>query len=512
MREMRQAQRVARTPWVLLGLTLALSFCLCALGAMAASAERADPAKVGSTLFQVFFSVSYAVVAIVGPAVAANGIAAEREGRTWEAVLLAGLDAPKLARGKFLAAYTTLSLYVVTLAPVGALCFLFGGVTALELLLAFGLLFAFAALAVWCGLAVSSLMTHLRGALVATLALAAAVGPGLYLVFGLAAGRLAHDRWSEIDGDSPVWLPLALARADFSVDYLVWLVLVPAAALLGTASFLHGVTVANLKEESDDRSTGLKRWTLFSAPVVIGIAAALTALSERHRGDTAVVATCGAFAYLSFLTLLFLREPLGPSRRVRVRWDREGASALTRWLGPGITSSARLVQLATLAVSGTVAATACASLNDLSRARGSVLALAVGGAAFLFFLIGLGQALRARGLAVGVTRAVVVAAALVATMAPWFVVLVAAGGGDKAPLMPLASPSPFYAFYMGDQVDLSSATRMRAIGCGLCADVAWALLGLALSAYAARRARALCRRGTGGGDLTPRDERARRDL
>ena len=86
--------------------------------------------------------------AVVGPAVAANSIASEREGRTWEAVLLTGLSPTVIARGKFLAAFTAIAMYIVMLAPVGALPFLFGGVTATEVVLAFAGLFLIALLSV----------------------------------------------------------------------------------------------------------------------------------------------------------------------------------------------------------------------------------------------------------------------------------------------------------------------------------------------------------------------------
>jgi len=86
------------------------------------------------------------VVTVVGPAIAANSIASEREGRTWEAVLLTGLSPKDITRGKFLAAFTTICLYVVVLAPVGALSFLFGGVTATEVIVAFAFLVMLAGL------------------------------------------------------------------------------------------------------------------------------------------------------------------------------------------------------------------------------------------------------------------------------------------------------------------------------------------------------------------------------
>ena len=140
MREMRQSARLGRTPWILFALSLTISLLMCSIGGIAA-ASGASPAVIGNILFQVFFSLAYFVVVITGPAIAANGIASEREGRTWEAVLLTGLSPKTIARGKFLAAYTTISLYIVILAPVGALSFLFGGVTATEVVAAFAFLF-----------------------------------------------------------------------------------------------------------------------------------------------------------------------------------------------------------------------------------------------------------------------------------------------------------------------------------------------------------------------------------
>ena len=50
---------------------------------------------------------------------------------TGEAVIMTGLPPKTIARGKFLSAFTNISMYIVMLAPVGALSFLFGGVTAL---------------------------------------------------------------------------------------------------------------------------------------------------------------------------------------------------------------------------------------------------------------------------------------------------------------------------------------------------------------------------------------------
>src|SRR4051812_14085165 len=170
IRELRQAARLARTPVILTVLAILMTLLIASIGGIV-SAES-SPANTGVVLFQTFFSIAYFVVTVVGPAVAANSIASEREGRTWEAVILTGLSPATIARGKFLAAFTAIGMYVVMLAPVGALPFLFGGVTATEVVVAFAGLFLIALLGVALGLAVSSKMDSLRAAILVTLLVA----------------------------------------------------------------------------------------------------------------------------------------------------------------------------------------------------------------------------------------------------------------------------------------------------------------------------------------------------
>lgn len=491
MREMRQALRLGRTPWILLALTLTISLFLCAIGGIASS-DRTSPAKVGSGLFQAFFSIAYMVVVVVGPAVAANGIAAEREGRTWEAVLLAGLDARALARGKFLAAYTTLSLYIVTLAPVGALSFLFGGVTATEVVTAFVFLFMVAALAVAFGLAVSSLMQSLRGALVTTLALAVMIGPFLYLVFGVGGSSIVHSIWPDVDRDMPIWLPSALTRAPFELRYVIVLILVPLVLVAVPARFLYAVTVANLTHETDDQSTGLKRWFVFSAPAVVAVALVPVVLTENHATDVALLVLCATFVYGLFCAFLFASDPIGPTRRVRVHWQRRNASFVTRFMGPGLPKTSVLVMLVTIA-SVTGLGLACATIPASSRSSSDTLHMffvVSYACAFLVFTVGMLAILRATGSTPWVTRVVAFGIVFLASAAPW--VVAAIGGalsstGDKDWLM-VASPSPFYVFYMIDQShSYASTPNWTRISAGFVCEAGWTLLGLLLLWRAASR-------------------------
>src|SRR6185369_2428509 len=170
MRELRQSARLQRTPVILMTITVAVALLICSVGGIAS--VTAEPAKVGVGIFHTFFSLAFALVTWLGPAVAASTIAGEKNGRTWEALALTGLSPARIARGKFLAAYTYLGLYLVMLAPVGALPFLFGGVTATEVILAFFCCFVFAALAVAFGLALSSKFQSTASAIIVTLIIA----------------------------------------------------------------------------------------------------------------------------------------------------------------------------------------------------------------------------------------------------------------------------------------------------------------------------------------------------
>ncbi|MFO0638161.1 MAG: ABC transporter permease [Polyangiaceae bacterium] len=488
VREMRQSARLAKTPWVLLSLTVTVSLVLASAGWMG-SQSRARPAVVGSTLFQAFFTIATMVVAIVGPAIAANAVAAEREGRTWEALVLTGMSARDVAVGKFLSAYSTLALYVVTLAPAGALAFLFGGVTATEVVLAFGILFVLAALAVGFGLAMSSLMPSLRGALLTTLLGAAAIAPALGLVFGFGGSRVAHDMFRAVPAQTPIWLPLALTRADFGPLYVVLLVLVPVGLVLVAGRFLYALTIANLDEAGADPASRLTRWFLSATPAVLGLLALPPALARSGRGELTVLSLGALATFGYFGVLLFAREPVAPSRRTRRAWERDGASWLARGLGGGAVSKAALVattvtlSLVCLAWLGSRAADAD---HSPETSRMWVALAASYTIPFLGFTAGLMAWLRARGTSTWVARAVSIATVLGAFVGPWLVAaLVAAVSGDPARTwMALASPSPFYVATMCDAVSPYAGIDAARIHAGLVAELGWTFAAVGLFARA----------------------------
>jgi ABC-type transport system involved in multi-copper enzyme maturation permease subunit len=502
MREMRQAARLGRTPWVIFGLTLSISLLMCSIGGIAAS-QNASPASLGQGLFQAFFSIAYFVVCVVGPAIAANSIASEREGKTWEAVQLTGLHPKDIARGKFMAAYTTIALYIVALAPVGALPFLFGGVTATDVVTAFAFLFLVAALAVAFGLAMSSLMSSSRGAIVVTLILAICIGPALYAWFGFGASFAVHALWESVPEAIPIWLPLAYSRVPFGLQYGVILVAIPMLLVLVPAWFLYEITVANLTSDTDDRSTGIRRWFFCSAPL-IALVCALPSTFVQDDEDHAVAAMWGLVGYgmfVGFCSLLFAFEPAGPSRRVRVMWKRAGAGALRRFFGPGLTKASSLALV--LGAGGMFAITAIdmgalfiEPVTGTSGVREMVLSqifvFGAYGAAFVAFSLGLTSFIRARGTSPWIARLIASAVMFLVAAGPWVVAAIAGAMAGNADMWLLVgAPSPCFAFYMVNWIrqvhDGTASESIPVVQAGLACAALWALLGLLLLAFAARR-------------------------
>lgn len=500
LREARQSSRLQRTPWVLFALTLVVTLGLSAFGAVAVG-DHVSPSTIGAMVFQAFFSIAYIVVVLAGSAIAANAIAVEREGRTFEALQLTGLTPARIARQKFASSYTQLVQYILALAPVGAMAFVFGGVTTTEVVLAYGLLFVIGALSVGFGLALSSLMPNMRAALLSTIALSVIAGPALWSFFGFAGSSAAHHLWRDVPEAHPIWMPLAYSRAPFGARYVVLLLAAPA-VLFGVPGWLtYEVTVANLASDADDRSTGYKRWFLVSTVACAALVLAVASLGEsgRDRVEVGLVGVGLLSLLFAFGAFLLAGDPVVPSRKVTQTWAESGASRIARALGPGVTSGAVLFTVWGLGVAlatsmGLVALGATAATrNSLERPVEQLFVFVAYTSAFFIFLVGFVAALRARGVRPLVTRAVAGGALLLVGTVPWVVAAIAAvAGGSKQEAVALAAPSPFYAVVMMSEIHSYSYSSSAGaiIGTGVVAILGWSILGLSLLAYASAKRRA----------------------
>jgi ABC-type transport system involved in multi-copper enzyme maturation permease subunit len=493
LRELRQSARLMRTPIILAVVTAIMTLLMASIGGIAS--VSAEPAKVGVALFHTFFSLAFFVVTWVAPAVAANSISSEKGGRTWEALLLTGLGSPIIARGKFMASLTYIGLYVVMLAPVGALSFLFGGVTAIEVIAGFALLFLFAGLSVAFGLSMSSAFNSPAVAIVVTLLVAVPLSLAAYLGLGVGLSNAAHFVWPEVPAWAPVWLPTAYVRADFGTEYVAYLLLTPLVVALLPAWFLYEVTMANMASASDDRSSGLRRWILVCVPTTAAGLSALTFAAASHWR----MATWGmalTAVVLLIITFVIAGEPLGPSRRVRVHWERAKTGALRRFFGPGILRAAALVLL--LGLLGLALQTGLGAIavtthpgahpgDDVARVLFTGMYLA----GFHVFLVGFTAFCRARSKTGATPRLVLLGTLFLALIGPW--VVMAIGGvvtdGSDAVVV-LAAPSPTYVpLVVYDWIGSSrSGVDLVLLAGGACA-LGWAVLGFGLLGAAGLRTR-----------------------
>ncbi|MFO0759482.1 MAG: ABC transporter permease [Byssovorax sp.] len=481
IRELRQAARLARTPVILTVFAVGMTLLIASIGGIVSTEE--SPATTGVVLFQVFFSLAYLVVTVVGPAVAANSIASEREGRTWEAVILTGLSPGIIARGKFLAAFTAIGMYIVMLAPVGALPFLFGGVTATETVVAFAFLFLIALLSVAFGLAISSKMSSLRAAIVVTLLLIFPITIIAFLVFGVALSFAAHKAWPGVAGGPPVWLPTAYERAPLDFEYLVFLVLLPITSVSLPAWFLYEVTIANLTSMTDDRSSGLKRWFVVAAPALtVAAAVPVLAVPSGDRDGAAMAGQAALLAFFTFSVFLFAGDPIGPSRRVIAHWDQLRAGKLRRFLGPGVMRSAGLLLASgTLGIGLLTGAALVAMSSRPAKEIESVISFGAYALAFFVFTAGLGAYLRARTSSPIVARVLMFAFLFAVSVGPWIIAAIAgliADRGSARDALVVASPSPFYVFVMIDSIDRGRGDGL--ILAGVICMLGWVGVGLVL--------------------------------
>jgi ABC-type transport system involved in multi-copper enzyme maturation permease subunit len=485
MRELRQAARLQRTPIILAVVTGMMTLLICSVGGVAST--TAEPAKVGVGIFHTFFSLAFAVVTWVGPAVAANTIAGERSGRTWEALQLTALSPRTIARGKFLAAFTYISLYIVMLVPVGALPFLFGGVTATEVLLAFVLLVLLAVLSVAFGLSVSAKFSSPAAAIIVTLLVALPVSMTVYGAAGVGLSFAAHEQWPGVPGGPPVWLPTAYVRADFSLAYLVFLVLLPAVLTAIPAWLFYEVTVANMGSPSDDRSTRLRVWFLVAMPLISGAVAVVTFVAGTL--DWAYAGADLIWAFGCFGAFLFAGEPLRPSSRVLAHWDRSDVSAFRRSLGPGVLRASILLSVLTLLG---LAGNAVVAIYDAKTAANCDALIAFHGYAMAFFgfVVGFSAWARSRANSAGTPRLLLTVALFFAFVGPWIAMAIAGlitSQHDRAML--LAGPSPTFAVTMAQALASSAPDRGLIVSTGCACAAAWALIGTGLFASAGIRVR-----------------------
>jgi len=492
-RELRQAFRTGRI--IVLLLILAVLVGLFVLGIASALGMGRASIPAGPILFQILFSLAYFIVCIVGPAVAAIDVASERDGHTWDALVLSGLDVRTITRGKFWTAITAIGAFLLMIAPASILCFLLGGVGIGELVIAFLLLAVIAAISVAYGLSVGAWANGVGAATLLTLVSALLAAPFLYFGVGVGVSFLAHATWPDVPSGAPVWLPLAYVRASFDGWYLVLLIVLPVAVTGLALWFLYELTVLRLTSESDDRATGLKRWYVTALPVVGCIAMVPGIMTRGSMRLTALLGGLGGlFTFLVFCAFVLAGDALAPSRRVEFRWHRLQAGWHTRVLGPGLVQTSMLLLVTSLLAMGLFALVGAGILSrgiPSGLPPPSAIGLLTCGeywSAFLVFIVGFLVWSRVRSDSVSGARILALVVAAIALAAPWIAFLVFGYAGSKRvqDALLIAAPSPLYVFAMLSAID--KGEPHLALTSGIACSLGWISMGLALFGLGARRA------------------------
>jgi hypothetical protein len=491
-RELRQATRTGRV--VLLLLILAVLVGLFTLG-LASVLGMTRSLSVGPLLFQIFFSLSYFIVGVVGPAVGAVGLASERDGRTWDALLLTGMDIRAIARGKFLASIIVLGLFLVMIAPASLLCSMLGGVRLGEILTSFVLLAVIALLGAAFGTSVGARSYGVVSATFIAIASALAAVPLLYFGVGVGFSFLAHATWPDVPTGAPVWLPLAYVRGHFDGWYVLLLIVLPLLVTTLALWFFYELTTARLSDEADDRTSGLKRWYLVSLPVV-GAIAAVPGWMTRGPGRLGafIGGLGGLFLFLVFCAFVFAGDALGVSRRVEFRWQNSGAGWTARVMGPGLVQTSMLLLVSSLLTLGLFALGGAAVLSggtrDTMPPPASIALLTCGEvwSAFFVFIVGFLLWSRVRADSVGGARVLALFVAAIAMALPWigfliFGYVLSKKGHDA---LIIAAPSPLYAFSIVNAI-LRGEPQV-ALTSGVACSLGWIAMGLTLFGLGARGA------------------------
>ncbi len=490
MHTQRQSARVQRLPWVILASLVTITLLVAAIGGLAA--ENNDPAEVGMMLFNAFFGMAACVVTVAGAGFAGHGISSEFQGRTWETLLLTGMSPRRILVGKFFSALGNVLLYLVALAPVSALAFLFGGVSALEVAVAFVFLGALSALAAALGLAVSSAVPQF-GAVVAVLSAMLA-----YLLVGIVVGFaglvLVNAFFPSAHASSAIWWPAVLVRAPLDPHYVLYACCLPALAF-GLATWLSfELAVAQVLEIGHDRYYFWKR-ALFVSMLLVSAWLAACQLVAKDERELTVVTVIGLSLHLAMAPALFIFVADDTYASRRARHELASAGALRRLLGPSVLRGAVLFlvvwMLGMLATSGIAAA----RLTTLSAPAQRPLELV------LFNLVVIPFVLANAGMLVWfrvarysplTTRILVAVVDLAVIAAPWVLYAIAGGiASDSQALRVLAAPSPFYFFTMLRAVEPGAAAgdTTWVVGAGLVVAATYVALAMVFFALAAKRTR-----------------------
>jgi ABC-2 type transport system permease protein len=201
VKELRSRMRGARafiTLTVALVLTAIFSFFLYRL-AVANSQYAYSPLspQIGQTLFAGLIFLELMIVSAITPAITAGAISGEKERQTYEMLLATPLHPLNILWGKLVSALSYVLLLVFVAVPMSSLIFIFGGVTARDMLKTLAILTVIAAMFGVMGLFMSALFERTGRATTAAylLVMSMLIGPIFIAAAASALSQPEIPRW-----------------------------------------------------------------------------------------------------------------------------------------------------------------------------------------------------------------------------------------------------------------------------------------------------------------------------
>ncbi len=185
-RELKERMRRKRSFLVLTIYLVLLTFALWILylGAGSGLGGAMRLASLGRAAFQTLLFTMLILVCFIVPALAAGGIAGERERRTLAPMQVTLLRPSSILAGKLASSLVFVTFLIVATLPLFGVSFLLGGVEPGEVvrgvLMVLAVAFTLGSLALTC----STLMRRVQGATVVSYALVALLGVGTFVAFG----------------------------------------------------------------------------------------------------------------------------------------------------------------------------------------------------------------------------------------------------------------------------------------------------------------------------------------
>lgn len=298
-REVLTTMRLRSIKGVLIALPLIITAVVLIIAAESSYAiGRA--AEQGEMILSAAVTTALYVVGLIGAVLGAQTIANERHAKTLDLVLATGMSPGKIIAGKATAVWVVLALLILACVPPLGICFVLGGVSFTQLLMAIGIPLAVATIPVALGLALGAGQGSSRVSVGAAAAIVGVFGPMLFSTAWL--GVLFVIGVDRFDHQGPFLLP---TPGEGFWSFLIGAVLLPAYMVIAPTWLFLASAVGSLSSEATDRSIPFRKWFLFVGPAGGLLIGAIGLLKGANRAEPVVllISLFGAILTIGILAL-----------------------------------------------------------------------------------------------------------------------------------------------------------------------------------------------------------------